>query len=100
MASFSKAESERTKRFLICANNSLCPNQTKVEECPITDTVVLRQQPCAERQQHQGGHCGLQAVRQDKTRSSPHTWRSSRACGQHQVSGCDVPSKGSSSSGS
>lgn len=89
MASFSKAESERTKRFLICANNVLCPNQTKVEECPIT---------CAEQQQHQGGHCGLQEVRQDKTRSSPHTRRGSRACGQHQVSGCDVPSKGSSSS--
>ncbi|KAI3353905.1 hypothetical protein L3Q82_004866 [Scortum barcoo] len=34
--------------------------------------MVLKQQPCSEHQQDQGGHSGLQEVQEDRARSSPH----------------------------
>ncbi|KAI3361349.1 hypothetical protein L3Q82_013530 [Scortum barcoo] len=39
---------------------------------PAPYSVVLKQQPCSEHQQDQGGHSGLQEVQEDRARSSPH----------------------------
>ncbi|KAI3377145.1 hypothetical protein L3Q82_000343 [Scortum barcoo] len=42
------------------------------EEIQHLTQLVLKQQPCSEHQQDQGGHSGLQEVQEDRARSSPH----------------------------